>query len=148
MWENFVFLVLLYTCDVMYNWSISLMPPVVLDNLFNMLLTKFLCKLYFWILILFFYFITLNVPLVITMCTSKFSSGRGWSFLWSLELLLKFYLLCHLHRKFFSIFDLTFWSYLFVWSVLTLFKLLYQQFLVVFYLTNKSIFSSLKLGSL
>ena len=99
--RKFRFLVIFDTCDIVYNGSISLLPPVVLDNLFNMLLTKFLCKLFFWILILFFYFITLNVPLVITMCTSKFSSGRGWSFLWSLELLLKFYLLCHLHRKFF-----------------------------------------------
>ena len=26
MWENFVFLVIFDTCDVMYNWSISLLP--------------------------------------------------------------------------------------------------------------------------
>ena len=31
---NFVFLVIFDTCDVMYNWSISLLPPIVLDNLF------------------------------------------------------------------------------------------------------------------
>ena len=28
-------LVIFDTCDVMYNWSISLMPPIVLDNLFG-----------------------------------------------------------------------------------------------------------------
>jgi len=31
MGENVVFLVILDTCDVMYNWSISLLPPIVLD---------------------------------------------------------------------------------------------------------------------
>ena len=35
MWENFVFLVIFDTCDVVYNWSISLLPPIVLDNLFE-----------------------------------------------------------------------------------------------------------------
>ena len=34
MWENFVFLVKFDTCDVLYNWSISLLPHIVLDNLF------------------------------------------------------------------------------------------------------------------
>ena len=34
--ENFVFLVMFDTCDVMYNWFISLLPPVVLDNLFGL----------------------------------------------------------------------------------------------------------------
>ena len=34
MWENFV-LVIFDTCDVVYNWSISLLPPIVLDNLFD-----------------------------------------------------------------------------------------------------------------
>ena len=32
---NFVFLVIFDTCDVVYNWSISLLPPIVLDNLFG-----------------------------------------------------------------------------------------------------------------
>ena len=27
-------LVIFDTCDVMYDWSISLLPPIVLDNLF------------------------------------------------------------------------------------------------------------------
>jgi len=30
MWENFVFLVIFDTCDVMYNWFISLLPPIKL----------------------------------------------------------------------------------------------------------------------
>ena len=29
-----VFLVIIDTCDVMYHWSISLLPPIVLGNLF------------------------------------------------------------------------------------------------------------------
>ena len=29
MGENFVFLVIFDTCDVVYNWSISLLPPIV-----------------------------------------------------------------------------------------------------------------------
>ena len=33
MGENVVFLVIFDTCDVMYNLSISLLPPIVLDNL-------------------------------------------------------------------------------------------------------------------
>ena len=33
-WENLVFLVIFDTCVVLYNWSISLLPPIVLDNLF------------------------------------------------------------------------------------------------------------------
>ena len=32
MWENFV-LVIFDTCDVVYNWSISLLSPIVLDIL-------------------------------------------------------------------------------------------------------------------
>jgi len=35
MWENFISFVILDTCDVVYNWSISLLPPIVLDNLFG-----------------------------------------------------------------------------------------------------------------
>ena len=35
MWEIFIFLVIFDTCDVVYNGSISLLPPVVLDNLFD-----------------------------------------------------------------------------------------------------------------
>ena len=35
MWENFVLLAIFDTCDVVYNWSISLLPPIVLDNLFE-----------------------------------------------------------------------------------------------------------------
>ena len=35
MWENFVFLVIFDTCDVVHNWFISLLPPIVLDNLFD-----------------------------------------------------------------------------------------------------------------
>ena len=35
MFENFFFLVVFDTCDVAYNWSISLLPPIVLDNLFD-----------------------------------------------------------------------------------------------------------------
>ena len=37
MGENVFFLVIFDTCDVMYNWSISLLPPIVLDNLFDLL---------------------------------------------------------------------------------------------------------------
>ena len=33
--ENIVFLVIFDTCDVVYNWVISLLPPIVLDNLFG-----------------------------------------------------------------------------------------------------------------
>ena len=29
------FLVIFDTCDVLYNWSISLLPPIVLNNLFG-----------------------------------------------------------------------------------------------------------------
>ena len=32
--DNFVFLVIFDTCDVVYNWFISLLPPIVLYNLF------------------------------------------------------------------------------------------------------------------
>ena len=35
MWENLVFLVLVDTCDVVYNCFISLLPPIVLNNLFG-----------------------------------------------------------------------------------------------------------------
>ena len=34
--ENAVILVIFGTCDVICNWSISLLPPIVLDNLFNL----------------------------------------------------------------------------------------------------------------
>ena len=34
MLQKLVFLVIFDTCDVVYNWSISLLPPIVLDNLF------------------------------------------------------------------------------------------------------------------
>ena len=33
MWENLVFLVIFDTYDVVYNWSISLLPPILPDNL-------------------------------------------------------------------------------------------------------------------
>ena len=33
--ENLVFLVTFDTCDVVNNWSISLLPTIVLDNLFE-----------------------------------------------------------------------------------------------------------------
>ena len=36
MGENVVFLVIFDTCDVMYNFSISLLPPTVLDDLFEL----------------------------------------------------------------------------------------------------------------
>ena len=35
LWENLVFFVIFDTFDVMYHWSISLLPPIVLDNLFD-----------------------------------------------------------------------------------------------------------------
>ena len=35
MGENVVFLVIFDTCDVMYSWSISLLPPIVPDNLLD-----------------------------------------------------------------------------------------------------------------
>ena len=34
--DNFVFLVVFDTCDVVYNWFISLLPPIVLKNLFSL----------------------------------------------------------------------------------------------------------------
>ena len=33
--RNFVFLCIFDTSDVVYNWSISLFPPIVLDHLFG-----------------------------------------------------------------------------------------------------------------
>ena len=36
MGENFVFLVIFDTYYVVYNWLISLLPPIVLDNLFGL----------------------------------------------------------------------------------------------------------------
>ena len=30
-----VFLVIFGTCDVVYNWFISLLPPILLDNLYG-----------------------------------------------------------------------------------------------------------------
>ena len=40
------FLVIFDTCDVVYNWSISLLPPIVFDNLFalNQLEVYPVCK--------------------------------------------------------------------------------------------------------
>jgi len=35
MGENVVFLVIFDTYDVMYNLSISLLPPIILNNLFD-----------------------------------------------------------------------------------------------------------------
>ena len=35
LWENLVFLFIFDTCDVMFDWSISLLPPIVLDNIFG-----------------------------------------------------------------------------------------------------------------
>ena len=35
MWENFVCVVIFDTCDLVYNWSISLLSTIVLDNLFD-----------------------------------------------------------------------------------------------------------------
>jgi len=35
MLKNFVFLVMFDTCDVVYIWSISLLPPIVLDIIFE-----------------------------------------------------------------------------------------------------------------
>ena len=34
MGENIAFLVIFDNCDVMANWSISLLPPIVIDKLF------------------------------------------------------------------------------------------------------------------
>ena len=38
--ENVVFLVIFDTCDVVYNWSIYLLPPIVLISLFAVNLTE------------------------------------------------------------------------------------------------------------
>ena len=35
MWANFAFLDIFDTCDVVHNWFISLLLPIVLDNLFE-----------------------------------------------------------------------------------------------------------------
>ena len=35
MGKNVVFLVIFDTCDVTYNWFISLLPPIVLENPFD-----------------------------------------------------------------------------------------------------------------
>ena len=35
MWENSISFVIFDTYDVIFNWSISLLPPIVLDNLFG-----------------------------------------------------------------------------------------------------------------
>ena len=35
MGDNFVFLFIFDTCDVVYKWFISLLPPIELDNLFE-----------------------------------------------------------------------------------------------------------------
>ena len=34
-WEHFVFVGIFDIYDVVYNWSISLLPPIALDNLFE-----------------------------------------------------------------------------------------------------------------
>ena len=44
MWENFVFLFVFDTCDVVYNCS--LLPPIVLDNLFEIKVLR--APLYIW----------------------------------------------------------------------------------------------------
>ena len=36
MWNIFVFLLIFYTYDVVYNWSISLLAPIVLNNLYGL----------------------------------------------------------------------------------------------------------------
>ena len=36
--RTFAFLVIFDTCDVVYNWLISLLPPIVLDYLFGSIL--------------------------------------------------------------------------------------------------------------
>jgi len=35
LWENFNFLAIFDTCYVVYHWSISLLPPIVLDTQFD-----------------------------------------------------------------------------------------------------------------
>ena len=40
------FLVIFDTCDVAYNWFISLLPPNVLDNLFATVKIKTYCYIY------------------------------------------------------------------------------------------------------
>ena len=35
-----MFLVKFDTCDVMFNWSISLLPPILLDNLFGLTISN------------------------------------------------------------------------------------------------------------
>ena len=48
--KNFVFLVIFDTCDVVYNRSISLLPLIVLDNLFDLALkSSYLQSLPLWI---------------------------------------------------------------------------------------------------
>ena len=45
--RKFVFLVIFDTCDIVYNWFISLLPPIVLDNLFgirNIVFLRFYVK--------------------------------------------------------------------------------------------------------
>ena len=37
MWKNFVIFVIFDTYDVVCNWFITLLPPIVLDNLFGMI---------------------------------------------------------------------------------------------------------------
>ena len=46
MWENFFFLVIFDTCDVMYNWFNSLLPSIVLNNLFAITYSEYF--LYRW----------------------------------------------------------------------------------------------------
>ena len=47
MGENVVFPVIFDTCDVMYNLSISLLPPIVLDNIFAVnVISRMQCPIY------------------------------------------------------------------------------------------------------
>ena len=47
MGENVVFPVKFDTCDVMYNLSISLLPPIVLDNIFAVnVISRIQCPIY------------------------------------------------------------------------------------------------------
>ena len=48
--NNFVFRGILDTCEVVYNWLISLLPPILLDNLFA--LNKYLGLILQWYIFL------------------------------------------------------------------------------------------------
>ena len=66
MWEHFVFLVIFDTCDVVYNCSISLLPPIVLDNLF--------ASLYTW----YYHLLVRNVPINITLYVN-YKQAPAWT---------------------------------------------------------------------